>query len=144
MLRTVLSTAAGLGLALTLAQPTVAQEDESQGHSHPVIGQWELSFETPRGSQTMTLTFELDGETLKGTAETRRGTVELRDVRYEGNELGFSVPFGGRGGRGGGRGGGQGFALQFVGTIDGDMMEGKLRMPRGNNEAPWTATRVAT
>ena len=140
MLRTVLSAAAGLGLALTFAQPAVAQEDESPGH--PVIGQWELSFETPRGSQTMTLTFEMDGETLKGTAETRRGTVELQDVSYEGNELGFSVPFGGRGGRGGG--GGQGFALQFVGTIDGDMMEGKLRMPRGDNEAPWTASRVAT
>jgi hypothetical protein len=135
MLKTALSAAAGLGLALTLAHPAVAQEDESQGN--PVIGQWELSFETRRGSQTMTLTFEMDGETLKGSAETRRGAVDLENVRFEGDQVAFNVPFGRRGGR-------QGFALRFTGTIDGDTMEGRLRMPRGDNESPWTAQRIST
>jgi len=98
------------------------------------VGHWELSFETPRGARTMTLVFEVDGDELKGTAETQRGTIQLQEVRFEDNQVVFSMPFGRRGGRG--------FTMQFVGTVEGDAMEGRLRTPRGSQERPWTAKKV--
>lgn len=140
MLRTVLSATAGLGFVLTFAQPAGAQESETQPPPPPpapsVVGQWELSFETPRGARTMTLVFEMDGDELKGTAETQRGTVQLQEVRFEGTQVAFSMPFG--------RAGGRGFTIQFVGTLEGDAMEGRLQTPRGNQERPWTAKKLVS
>ncbi len=121
---------AGAALLPALATPALAQAADSSS----VVGAWELTYETPRGETALKLTFVQDGDTLSGTAETRRGNRPLTDVSVDGNRITFSLEFRGRGDRS--------FTMRFTGTVEGDSATGTLTGPRGR-ETPWTAQRVA-
>ena len=97
-----------------------------------VVGDWELTWETPRGERTMTVTFTAaDDGALAGTAQTRMGAAPVKDVALEGDRLSFTIEFG-RDDRT--------FSLPFEGTISGDTMTGTITGMRGD-PSPFTGKR---
>ncbi len=129
--------------ALLVGSVAVAEQDAD------VAGAWALTLTIPRGEgRTVegTLTFEVDGQDLKGTFQ-RAGGDNSTEVtgKVEGSSISFSMTgMGGRpGGGGGGRpGGGRGGGMQFIfaGTVDGDAMSGEFEIgDRGSGN--WAAKR---
>jgi hypothetical protein len=106
-----------------------------------VSGMWDISWETPRGAQTVTFTFTQDGAALTGSAEMtmrRPGggggstrTVEIADGKVEEGNIFFSLVMGG---------GQRSFTLSFAGGVDGDEMRGTVTNPRGGGN-PFTGKR---
>jgi len=106
-----------------------------------VSGTWEISWETPRGAQTVNFTFAQDGSALTGSAEMTMGrpgggggqsrTVEISDGTVEDGHISFSLALGG---------GQRSFTMSFAGTVDGDAMKGTVTNPRGG-ENPFTGKR---
>lgn len=114
-----------LGAALfALATPTRAQETVN------ITGEWEITVETPQGTQTRTIMFEQHGDSLSGTMETRMGTTPIHDGSVNGNEISFTMVF---------TRGDRSMEMMYTATVDGDEMSGKFVTPRG--ERPWTAKR---
>lgn len=133
-------------LAMSVAVPASAQMAQ-------VAGDWEFEFESPRGAQTITLTFVQDGATLGGEAKMMmmqgremqmdiEGKVEAMNVEFS---FAFVAPAGGGGGRGGagggaggaGRGGaggarGPGGGFAFAGDLVDGELRGKLTTGRGD------------
>jgi hypothetical protein len=52
-------------------------------------GKWTAQVETPRGTQTLTFNFKVDGSTLTGTVTTRRGDVEIQNGKVDGDNISF-------------------------------------------------------
>jgi hypothetical protein len=113
------------GVALfTFAAPALAQETVD------VTGDWEITVESSRGTQTRVVTFEQDGNDLTGTMETRMGTTPIAQGSVNGNEISFTMVF---------TRGERSMELTYTATVEGDEMSGKFVTPRG--EIPWTAKR---
>ena len=115
------------------------------GQDADVAGEWNLTFTIPmREGRTVegTLSFEVDGQDLKGTFQ-RAGGDTSSDVtgKIEGSSISFTmVGGGGRPGGGGPPGGGRGGGMQFIftGTVDGDAMSGEFEIgDRGSGD--WSA-----
>jgi hypothetical protein len=116
--------ATGALLALAVAVPAWAQDVD-------VSGKWDLASESPRGTQTSTITFEQEGTALSGTIETRRGSMPFGDGSVEGNTITFTIV----------RSMGERIMeMTYKGTVEGDTITGTMTTPRG--EMPWTAKRV--
>ena len=96
-----------------------------------VVGKWEATIESPRGSNEVVMEFKGSDEELQGAWTDRRGTGDLEDVKYEDGKLTFerNLEF-------------QGNALTigYEATIDGDTMSVTMKTPRGERE--FTAKRV--
>ncbi|NIM50790.1 MAG: hypothetical protein GTN62_10350 [Gemmatimonadales bacterium] len=124
-------------LTAALATPAgslAAQEESAADRYKPVLGEWEMTMETPRGSFTQQFVFTLDGDVLKGTVESQRGSFDLKNVSFEGGRLTFELErsFGDRS-----------FTQSFTATIEGDEMKGTFSGGRGGDR-PYTATRKKT
>lgn len=131
-------TAAFLALAFAafFVVPLAAQEPAN------MAGKWEFTYSTQRGSSTMTITFEQDGEALTGTVEMPSrggrggGQATISKGTIKGNALSFAIvrSFGERS-----------MEQTFTGTVSGDTAEGKMAgMGRGGTgqEIAWTAKRI--
>ena len=135
-------------LAMSVAAPASAQMAQ-------VAGDWEFEFESPRGAQTITLTFVQDGATLGGEAKMMMQDREMQmdiEGKVEAMKVEFSFAFappaggGGRGGAGGGAGGagrggagggaggarGPGGGFAFAGDLIDGELRGKLTTGRGD------------
>ena len=111
----------------------LAGADEAKTEAAKVAGQWELTRELGQmGPMTSNVTFEQDGETLKGTISGRRGDNPLTGT-VKGNKVTFSFSVPGRDG--------QTRTMEYVGTVEGDTMKGETESPRG--KVQWTAKRAA-
>jgi hypothetical protein len=112
---------AAVAAALAFAAPAAAQDQD-------LSGTWELSWETPRGAQTVTMTFLVDGMNVTGSAQMRRGEntmdVPIKNGMLHGDQLMFAIEFGM---------GDRTMTQSFVATVTGDTMEGKITTPRGEN-----------
>ena len=89
-----------------------------------VAGTWEISWETPRGAQTVTFVFAQDGMNVTGTAQMRGGEVPVKNGMLHGDQLTFAIEFGM---------GERTMTQTFAATVTGDSMEGKITTPRGEN-----------
>jgi hypothetical protein len=111
--------AALLAATFAFTAPAAAQD---------VSGTWELTWETPRGAQTVTMTFQVDGMYVTGTAHMRRGEntmeVPIQNGMLHGDQLMFALEFGM---------GDRTMTQNFVATVTGDTMDGKITTPRGEN-----------
>lgn len=116
---------ATLAALLALAPAASAQE---------LAGTWELSWETPRGAQTTTFVFAVEGMNVTGTAQMRRGEntmeVPVKNGMLHGDQLTFALEFGM---------GERTVTQAFAATVKGDTMEGTITTPRG--EMPFTGKR---
>jgi hypothetical protein len=81
-----------------------------------VAGTWSVSFETPNGTMTQTLTLTQDGSALTGTIGGERGTAEVKGS-VGGNNVSFSATHKGQRGT---------FTVNYGGTVDGDTIKGTI------------------
>lgn len=93
-----------------------------------VVGKWELTTETPRGTRTRMLTINED---MTGTYQMRDRDVAIKDLKVEGNTMSFKVEmtFNERS-----------FEMDFKAEVDGDTMKGESTTARGTRE--FTGKRV--
>lgn len=96
-----------------------------------VAGKWEMSWEGRNGTQASTVTFEQDGEKLKGTMVGQQGRETPLEGSIKGKEINFTVKRQTPNGE---------FTQEFKGTVDGDTMKGTFSMR--DRSVDWTAKRA--
>ena len=99
-----------------------------------VLGAWEMTLETPRGSVTQTLTFVAEDDELTGTATAPNGTAQLQNVAFADGNLTFQVTRSMRN---------REITQSFTATIAGDQMTGTISGGRGGGRE-FTAVRSST
>jgi len=87
-----------------------------------LIGKWELTSTSERGTRTSMLTIRND---LSGRYESFGGEIPIKDLKLEGNQVTFAVEMGF---------GDQTFKLNFKGTLDGNTLKGQTTSERGTSE----------
>lgn len=91
-----------------------------------VVGEWEMSIQTGRGSFTQTFAFTMEDGALKGTVTNQMGGTErvtdLSNVKFEDGTLTFDVTRTFRD---------NSFTQSYTATIDGDEMTGTITGGRG-------------
>ncbi len=124
-----------LSLALTLASvPAAPASAQTASDFSAVLGAWEMTLETPRGSMTQTLTFVADGDELTGSAMAPNGTIQLRNVSFEDGRVTFEVTRSFRN---------REITQSYSASIEGDRMTGTVSGPRGGPRE-FTAVRPTT
>ena len=96
-------------------------------------GKWTASVETPRGTQTITFDFHVDGAKLTGTVTTPRGPLELSDGKVEGDAISFAQVMNFNGNE---------FKIDYAGKADGADAIKFTRTMGDRPAAEFTATRV--
>jgi len=96
-----------------------------------VDGAWDFSSESPRGTNTSTLTIQQDSGTIKGTMKGQRGEAPLQGT-IAGNKISFTVTRDTPNGT---------FTIEYTGTVDRDSMTGTSHSERFDGK--WTAKRQA-
>lgn len=120
------------GIAL-LAAPLAAQ-DTTKVATANVAGNWDFSFTSPQGAANWRVTFEQFGDTLRGSAATDFGQLEVSDGWITGNELYFTLYLNFNG---------QSITVNFAGTVKGDTAQGRIEVPGvGVDPFPFTAIRA--
>lgn len=119
-------------LALAAALLTFACSGYGAPALPAAVGSWNMTIETPLGTQEPTLIVSGDASGLMGTMSSPQGDVELADVTWnDDGTLGFTMDI---------DAGGQSLSLTFSGTVDGDSLTGSFASDFGDMEA--NATRV--
>ena len=96
------------------------------------VGSWNMTIETPLGTQTPTINVTGDASGLMAAMVSPEGEVEATDVTFgEDGALGFTVEI---------EAGGQQLTLVFSGMVDGDSLDGTFATDFGDMTA--TATRA--
>jgi hypothetical protein len=88
----------------------------------PLIGKWELTSTSDRGTRKSILTINGD---LSGRYESFGGEIPIKDLKLEGNQVTFAVEMGF---------GDRTFRLDFKGTLEGDTLKGQMTSSRGTSE----------
>jgi hypothetical protein len=87
-----------------------------------IIGQWELTTTSDRGTRTGMLTIYPD---LTGRYDLFGGEIPIKDLKFEADQLTFAIEMGF---------GDQTFKMEFKGKVDGKTLKGQLTSSRGTSE----------
>lgn len=96
-----------------------------------LIGKWELTSTSERGTRTSMLTVNGD---LSGRYESFGGEIPVKDLKLEGNQVTFAIEMGF---------GDQTFKMDFKGTLDGNTLKGQTVSERGTSEVTGKKLAVA-
>ena len=88
-------------------------------------GTWQLTVNTPMGTQTPTLTLAEEGGKLSGTLQSPMFSTDFGDGTIEGNDLSWAMTIEAMG---------QKIELTVAATLDGDSMSGKMNSPMGASD----------
>ena len=89
----------------------------------PVVGTWEFTRETSRGTRTSTLKIKED---MTGTYTIRDNELAVTDIKVDGDQVSFKVIM---------RYGDREFPMEFKGKVDGTTLKGEFTTSRGSREA---------
>ena len=82
-----------------------------------IDGKWDVTVNSPMGTQKSVLTLKTEGSKLTGTNAGQTGTLEVKDGRVEGNKLFWTMdmksPFA--------------IKLEVEATVSGDTIEGHIK-----------------
>ena len=87
------------------------------------VGVWDMTIETPMGDQNPTVTIQGTADALTGEFDGPTGALAFDSISADGDALNFQVTI---------DIGGQDLVLKFVGTVDGDAMNGEFESDFGN------------
>jgi len=87
-----------------------------------LIGQWELTSTSDRGTRTLMMRVESD---LTGRYEFFGGEIPMKDLKLEGDQVTFYIEFGAPD---------QTFKLDFKGKLDGKTLKGEMIGERGTSQ----------
>jgi len=96
-------------------------------------GKWTATVESPRGTQTVTFDFHVDGAKLTGTVTSPRGTADITEGKIDGDAINFAQVMNFNGNE---------FKLTYAGKADG---ADAIKFTRQAGDRPaqeFTATRV--
>jgi hypothetical protein len=98
-------------------------------------GKWTATVESPRGTQTITFDFHVDGAKLTGTITTPRGDTAISDGKIDGDSISFAQVMSRDGNE---------FRIAYTGKADGDTIKFTRQFgAAGDRPAQeFTATRV--
>jgi hypothetical protein len=91
-------------------------------------GKWQLTINTPMGTQTPVLTVNEDGT---GSLEGSRGKQSVDDLKVDGDNVSYTVQFSAMG---------QNITLKVTATASGDTLNGRMDTPMGGVD--FTGARV--
>jgi hypothetical protein len=95
-------------------------------------GKWTATVESPRGTQTITFDFHVDGAKLTGKVTTPRGDADISDGKIDGDTISFAQVMNFNGNE---------FKIVYTGNADGDTI--KFTRQAGDRPAQeFVATRV--
>jgi hypothetical protein len=77
-------------------------------------GKWTADITTPRGTQTITLTFKVDGSAVTGTISSPRGDSDISNGKIDGDNISFDQVMSRNG---------NDFTINYAGKIDGDTIK---------------------
>ena len=97
-----------------------------------IAGKWELTGQGQQGPTTSTVTFEQDGEKLKGNIEGARGGPAPLEGSVKGNKVTFKVTRS--------RPDGQTMTIEYEATVEGDSMKGTRGA--GDRKSDFTAKKM--
>ncbi|HJQ71449.1 MAG TPA: hypothetical protein VKA70_20895 [Blastocatellia bacterium] len=117
------------GLLLTLAV-LAATAAVALAQAPTVVGNWDMTVESPQGKRTNTLMIKQEGDKLSGVVKGARGERPLDSVMLKGDEITMvmKVQFQG-----------QDMVITYTGKVEKDMMKGKADFG-GLAEGEWSAT----
>ena len=107
-------TRAGLILILFLSLPFVLSAQSENYEA--LLGIWDV--ETEDGQYSFVFEFTVEDGTLKGVFTGSSGESDMLNLKFEENELSFSVDL-------------SGMVIDFSATIEGDKLEGMLSLEYG-------------
>jgi hypothetical protein len=87
-----------------------------------VVGKWELTTTSERGTQTRILTIKED---MSGTYQMRDREVPIKDLKLEGNKMSFRIEQ---------TSGEREIKMEFTGELDGTTLKGQFTTPRGTRQ----------
>ncbi len=129
IVRSVVAIALLGGLPSALADDHSIAETSTLGAS--ILGIWALEVSGPRGVQRPTLKVEGDKDTYHGVLTGQRGEVLIKEIQVEENTFSFPLKVPTPMGK---------IELHYSGQIDADLMQGKIKTPRG--AMPFTGKRT--
>jgi hypothetical protein len=109
-------------LVLLVAAPLFAQTS--------IVGDWDMTINSPQGSNTVKTTFKLDGEKVDGLFKSPQGELPFTGT-LTGSELKFSFTINFQG---------QPLDIAMTGKVEGDSIAGKASFG-GMVDGDWTAKR---
>lgn len=127
-----LTLVAAIGL---VAAPLAAQDSPAtKAPTANVAGNWDFSFTSPQGAANWRVKFEQFGDTLRGSAATDFGQLDVNDGWIAGDQLSFTLYLNFNG---------QQIQVNFAGTVKGDTAQGRVDVPGvGIDPFPFTAVKA--
>ena len=110
---------------------TITSADTHSIVGPSIVGTWALEVSSPRGVQHPTLRVTGDKDTYHGVLTGERGKVVIEEIQVEENTFSFPLKVKTRMGK---------LKLLYSGQIDADLMQGKIKTPRGT--MPFTGKRT--
>ena len=77
-------------------------------------GKWTATVESPRGTQTITFDFHVDGAKLTGTVTTPRGDTDISEGKIDGDNISFAQVMNFNGNE---------FKITYTGKADGETIK---------------------
>jgi hypothetical protein len=119
--------------ALVLVAAPLSAQDTAKVATAKVAGNWDFSFTSPQGAATWRIKLDQAGDTLRGTAATDFGQVDVNDGWITGNDMSFSLSLNFNG---------TPITVNFAGKVKGDTVQGNVGVPEANMTFPFTAVKA--
>jgi hypothetical protein len=121
-------------IALVFIAVPLAAQDTTKVPTANVAGNWDFSFTSPQGAANWRLKFDQFGDTLRGSAATDFGQLDVVDGWIAGNDLSFTLNLNFNG---------QAIQVNFAGVVKGDTVQGNVDVPGvGVPPFPFTAVKA--
>lgn len=121
--------------AFTLLAAPLSAQDAPKAPTAQVAGSWDFSFTSPQGAATWRVKFDQSGDTLRGSAATDFGQLDVVDGWITGNDMSFTLNLNFNG---------TPISVNFAGTVKGDTVQGNVDVPgAGIQPFPFTAIKAA-
>jgi hypothetical protein len=119
---------------LALVAAPLAAQDAPKEPTAKVAGDWDFSFTSPQGAATWRIKFDQAGDTLRGTAATEFGQLDVTDGWISGSDMSFTLHLNFNG---------QMIQVNFAGKVKGDTVQGNIDVPgAGIQPFPFTAVKA--
>lgn len=122
-------------IALAFLAAPLSAQDAPKVATAQVGGNWDFAFTSPQGAANWRIKFDQAGDTLRGSAATDFGQLDVTNGWITGNDMSFTLNLNFNG---------QMIQVNFAGTVKGDTVQGNIDVPgAGIQPFPFTAVKAA-
>ena len=122
-------------IALAFLAAPLSAQDAPKVPTAKIAGNWDFAFTSPQGAANWRIKFDQAGDTLRGSAATDFGQLDVTNGWITGNDMSFTLNLNFNG---------QMIQVNFAGTVKGDTVQGNIDVPgAGIQPFPFTAVKAA-